>query len=170
MAAPERGAGRLTSPPISRLLTVCRLLNAAGVRYVIVGGFALALHGAIRATKDVDVLIDPTLDNARRALQALQGLTYGIARELDPPDIIAKPITIIGDDPRVDLLTLAWSVRYADAAPTMLRIRIEDVEIPVADLDTLIRSKQTGRLQDRADVETLEELKRLQDGSSGEGL
>ena len=108
--------------------------------------------------------------NARRVLEALQGLTYGIARELDPADVIAKPITIIGDDPRVDLLTLAWSVRYADAAPTMLRVRIEDVEIPVADIDTLIRSKQTGRLQDRADAETLEDLKRLRGGSSGGGF
>jgi hypothetical protein len=148
-------------PPVSRLLRVCRLLNAAGVRYVIVGGFALALHGAIRATKDVDVLIEPTLDNARRALDALAGLTWGIARQLDPAEVLAKPLTIIGDEPRVDLLTLAWSVRYADAAPTMLRIRIDDVEVPVADLDTLIRSKQTGRLQDRADVEMLEDLRRL---------
>ena len=145
----------------SRLVTVCRLLNEGGVRYVIVGGFALALHGAVRATKDVDVLIDPTIDNARRALEALRGLTYGIAAELDPAEVVAKPITIIGDDQRVDLLTLAWSVRYADAEPRMLRVRIEDVEIPYADLDTLIRSKQTGRLQDRADAETLEELKRL---------
>lgn len=61
----------------------------------------------------------------------------------------------------MDLLTLAWSVRYADAEPRMLRVRTEDVEIPYADIDTLIRSKQTGRLQDRADAETLEELKRL---------
>jgi hypothetical protein len=151
----------VTSAPVSRLLTVCRLLNAAGVRYVIVGGFALALHGAIRATKDVDVLIEPTLDNARRALEALRGLTFGVAKELDPADVIARPITIIGDDPRVDLLTIAWSVRYADAAPSMVTMRIEEVEVPVADLDTLIRSKQTGRLQDRADAETLEELKRL---------
>jgi hypothetical protein len=151
----------LSEAPVSRLLTVCRLLNAAGVRYVIVGGFALALHGAIRATKDVDVLIEPTLENARRTLEALRSLTYGIARELDPADVIAKPITIIGDDPRVDLLTIAWSVRYADAAPSMLRIRIDDVEIPVADLETLIRSKQTGRLQDRADAEMLEQLRRL---------
>jgi hypothetical protein len=109
----------------------------------------------------VVVLIEPTLDNARRALEALRGLTYGVARELDPADVIAKPITIIGDDPRVDLLTIAWSVRYADAAPSMLRILIDDVEIPVADLETLIRSKQTGRLQDRADAETLERLKLL---------
>jgi len=151
----------VTAPATSRLVTVCRLLNDAGVRYVIVGGFALALHGAVRATKDVDVLIDPTLDNARRALEALRGLTHGIARELDPADVIARPITIIGDDPRVDLLTLAWSVRFADAEPKMLRVRIDGVEIPYADVDTLIRSKQTGRLQDRADAETLEELKRL---------
>jgi hypothetical protein len=129
---------------------------------VIVGGFALALHGAIRATKDIDVLIEPTLENARRAVDALRALTYGVARELDPAEVITKPITIVGDDPRVDLLTIAWSVRYADAAPSLLRLQVEDVEIPVADLDTLIRSKQTGRLQDRADVETLEQLKRLQ--------
>jgi hypothetical protein len=168
VASSGRGPSRVTSLPASRLLTVCRLLNEAGVRYVIVGGFALALHGAVRATKDVDVLIDPTLDNARRALKALAGLTYGIARELDPAEVAARPITIIGDDPRVDLLTLAWSVRYADAEPKMLRVRIEDVEIPFADLDTLIRSKQTGRLQDRADAETLEELKRLQARPRGE--
>ena len=151
----------MSAAAVSRLLTVCRLLNAAEVRYVIVGGFALALHGAVRATKDIDVLIEPTLDNARRALDALAGLTWGVARELDPADVLAKPITIIGDDPRVDLLTLAWSVRYADAAPSMLMMKVDDVEIPVADLDTLIRSKATGRLQDRADIETLEELKRL---------
>ena len=61
----------------------------------------------------------------------------------------------------MDLLTIAWSVRYADAAPSLLRIRVDDVEIPVADLETLIRSKQTGPTQDRADLETLEQLKRL---------
>lgn len=160
MAAPGRRAGGVTAP--SRLVTVCRLLNDAGVRYVIVGGYALALHGAVRATKDVDVLIQPTLDNARRALEALANLTFGIARELDPADVVAKPLTIIGDTPRVDLLTLAWSVRYADAAPHVRTVQIEGVDVPFADIDTLIRSKQTGRLQDQADVETLERLKRLQ--------
>src|SRR5580765_2877711 len=162
MEASGRGTGRVTLPSSNRLVVVCRLLNAAGARYVVVGGFALAYHGVIRATKDVDILIEPTVENARRALDALGGLTFGIARDLDPWEVVAKPLTIIGDEPRVDLLTLAWSVRYADAEPRMLRVRIEDVEIPYADLDTLIRSKQTGRLQDRADAETLEELKRLQ--------
>jgi len=152
----------VTAPDSSRLVTVCRLLNDAGVRYVVVGGFALALHGAVRATKDVDILIEGTLANARRALEALGGLPFGIARELDPADVVAKPLTIVGDDPRVDLLTLAWSVRYADAAPGVRTTEIDGVRIPFADLDTLIRSKQTGRLQDQADVETLERLRQLQ--------
>jgi hypothetical protein len=141
--------------------SVCRLLNAAGVRYAVVGGFALALHGVIRATKDVDILLEATLENAARALQALAGLRWGIARELDPADVVAKPLTIVGDDPRVDLLTLAWSVRYADAAPHIHRVSIEGVDVPLVDLDTLIRSKQTGRLQDRADVEALERAREL---------
>ena len=145
----------------SRLATVCRLLNQEGVKYVVVGGFAVALHGVVRATKDVDILIDPTLANAGRALKALEGLTWGVSRQLDPAVIVANPITVIGDDPRVDLLTLAWSVRYADAAPTAQRVEIDGVEIPFADLDTLIRTKQTDRFQDKADVESLEQVKRL---------
>jgi len=141
---------------------VCSLLNAAGVKYVLVGGFAVALHGVVRATKDIDILIEPTVENAARTLKALEGLPWGISRELDPSDVVTKPITIIGDDPRVDLLTLAWSVRYADAAPKVQKTEIEGVEIPFADLDTLIRTKQTERFQDKADVESLEQVKRLQ--------
>jgi len=148
----------------SRLATVCRLLNEGGVAYVVVGGFALAFHGVVRATKNIDILIEPTLDNARRALQALEGLTWGVSREIEPSDVVANPITVVGDDPRVDLLTLAWSVRYADAAPTVARVEIEGVEVPFVDIDTLIRSKQTDRFQDRADVENLERVKRLQKG------
>lgn len=152
----------------SRLATVCRLLNEAGVAYVVVGGFALAFHGVVRATRDVDILIEPTIDNARRALEALEGLTWGVSRELEPSDVAANALTIIGDEPRVDLLTLAWSVRYADAAPTIERVEIEGVEIPFPDIDTLIRSKQTDRFQDRADVENLERVKRLRQGDTAQ--
>ena len=147
----------------SRLATVCGLLNDAGVNYIVVGGFAVALHGVVRATKDIDLLIEPTLENAARALKALEGLTFGIARELDPADVVANPITIIGDDPRVDLLTLAWSVRYADAAPKAERVEIEGVAVPFADLDTLIRTKQTDWFQDKADLENLEQVRRLKE-------
>lgn len=160
MAPCEWGTGYVTLTT-SRLATVCGLLNAAGVKYVLVGAFAAALHGVVRATKDIDILIEPTLANTRRALQALEGLRWGVSRELDPAEVMRNPITIIGDDPRVDLLTIAWSVRYADAAPKVEKTEIDGVEIPFADLDTLIRTKQTDRFQDKADVENLEQIKRL---------
>jgi hypothetical protein len=146
--------------PQSRLAKVCGLLNDAAVKYLVVGGFALALHGVVRATKDIDILVEPSLANVALALKALEGLTWGVSRELDPSEVAANPITIIGDDPRVDLLTLAWSVRYADAAPTVLRLDLNGVQVPYAGLDTLIRTKQTGRLQDQADIESLEQVKR----------
>lgn len=145
----------------SRLATVCGLLNGAGVKYVVVGGFAVALHGVVRATKDIDVLIEPTVANARRALDALAALPWGVSRELDPAVVAANPITVVGDEPRVDLLTLAWSVRYADAAPKAQTVELEGVAVPFADLETLIRTKQTDRFQDKADVESLERVKRL---------
>ena len=151
----------MSAPGTSRLVTVCRLLNQASVKYVVVGGFALALHGVTRATKDVDVLVDNDLDNVRRALEALGQLPYGIAKQLTAEAVTKKTITMIGDDPRVDLLTLAWSVRYADARPRIKREVIDGVEIPYVDLDTLIRTKQTDRLQDKADVEELERIKQL---------
>jgi hypothetical protein len=151
-------------PPLrTRVAHVCRLLNAAGVRYVLIGGAAGVLHGVVRATRDVDVLIDPALGNVTRALEALAALPFGVARELDPEHVAR--VTIVGDSPRVDLITVAWSVRFADAAARVERVRVEDVDVPLADLDTLIRSKRTGRLQDQADIETLERLRELRGGT-----
>lgn len=144
-----------------KLATVCALLNARRVRYVIVGGYAVSLHGAVRTTVDIDVLIEPTLINARRTLAALELLPFGIAGDIDPNDLISRAITVIGDIPNVDILTVAWSVRFADAGPTALRTRVDGVTVPYLDFNTLVRSKQTGRLQDAADIEALRQLRTL---------
>ena len=71
----------------------------------------------------------------------------------------------MGDDPRVDILTLACSIRYADAAPKIQTLDIEGVAVPIPDIDTLIRTKQTDRLRDKADVEELERIKVLRSGA-----
>lgn len=142
---------------------VCGLLNDQEARYIVVGGFAVALHGVVRTTMDIDILIEPTLANAERVIRALSTLPWGVAQEHDGASLLAKPITIIGDDPRVDVLTMAWNVRFDDAAPGMLQVTVDGVAIPYADLETLIRSKGTGRLQDRADIEQLERIRNLRD-------
>jgi len=93
--------------------------------------------------------------NTRRVLKALAELPYGVARELDPDEIFDKPITIVGDDPRVDILTVAWSVTFDRAERFKIVRRIAGVRVPYLGLRDLVRSKQTGRAGDLADIEAL---------------
>ena len=139
----------------NRVLRVCRLLNRHRVRYLIAGGVAANLHGAPRATKDIDLLVPADVKNMARLRDALSELPYGIAAELDPDDIARKPITIVGDDPRVDILTVAWRVTFDAAYPRRVVRRIGGVRVPYLSLRDLVESKQTGRAQDTADLERL---------------
>ena len=139
----------------NRVLRVCRLLNRRRVRYLIAGGVAANLHGSVRATRDVDILVPRDLRNTERLLLALGELPYGLARELDPEEVLGNPVTIVGDDPRVDILTVAWSVTFDRAYPNRTVRRIEGVRVPYLSLEDLIASKQTGRATDEADLQIL---------------
>lgn len=154
--APYRGVN-----PQARAAQVCAALNETGSKYLVIGGVACVLHGYVRATTDVDILIDDTEHNAENVLAALSGLGYGFARDLTAAEILKRPITVIGDDPGVDIFTVAWSVKYADAAPRASTVVVDEVEIPLIGIDDLIQTKQTGRPLDAADVEALEEIKRI---------
>src|SRR5512139_3037499 len=124
----------------NRVLRVCRLLNRRRVRYLIAGGVAANLHGSVRATRDVDILVPRDLRNTERLLLALSELPYGLARELDPEEVLRNPVTIVGDDPRVDILTVAWSVTFDRAYPSRVVRRIAGVRVPYLGRDDLIRS------------------------------
>jgi hypothetical protein len=134
------------------------VLNRRRVQYLIAGGVAANLHGSVRATKDVDLLVPKSLENTERLLAALAELPYGIAKELDAATVAAKPFTIVGDDPRVDILTTAGKVTFETAHGRHMTRRIEAVRVPYLSLEDLIRSKQTGRPQDAADIEVLRGL------------
>jgi hypothetical protein len=90
-----------------------------------------------------------------KLLEALSELPYRIAAELDADEIAHKPITIIGDDPRVDVMTVAWRVTFEKAYPRRVVRRIGGVRVPYLSLRDLVESKQTGRAQDVADLERL---------------
>jgi len=140
---------------------VCAALNRAKARYLVIGGIACILHGYARATEDIDILIKRTAENAGRVLKALATLGYGVARAWTATEILKRQITIIGDDPRVDIFTVAWSVKYEQAAPRSDTVAVAGVRIPLIGIDDLIATKRTGRLQDAADIEALEEIRRL---------
>ena len=152
----------------TRLAQVCGPLNAHDAKYILVGAMAMQLWGTTRATRDVDILIEPTLENAQRVLSALSEVGLGIARELTPGELLRAHVTMIGDIPNIDVLTLAWAVRYADAIGAARIFTVEGVEIPVASIEHLIASKRTDRLQDAADIEVLEAIQRIR-AAGGEG-
>jgi len=144
-----------------RVAQVCAALNRAKAKYLVIGGVACILHGYGRATEDIDILIECTAVNATRVLKALAALGYGFAREWAPGELLKRPITVIGDDPRVDVFTVAWRLKYEQAAPRATTVDVTGVRIPLIALDDLIETKRTGRLQDAADIEALEEIRRL---------
>jgi hypothetical protein len=142
------------------LLRVCSLLNRHHATYLIVGARACWLHGYVRATTDVDILIPEDLENHARVIAALSELEDHAAAELTPQDLIENVVVKIADEVEVDVSTRAWKVTYADAIGTSLKATIEGVEVPYVDLQTLISSKSTAREQDKIDVQRLRSLSR----------
>lgn len=140
--------------------TVCGALNAKGARYVLAGAQAGILWGHVRTTRDIDLLIEPTVENAKLVLAALDELGFVLTRDLDPREVAQSPVTVIGDLYRVDLMTRAWNVLFPEAAAGARVFEAEGVRIPTLSLEHLIASKRTGRLQDAADIEVLEEIRR----------
>ena len=142
------------------LLRVCHLLNEAGAKYLICGAQACILHGLVRTTEDVDILIEASEANCQRVIDALSRLADGAARELTPKDILENVVVKVADEVEVDISTHAWKITYADAISSGRETLIDGVKVPFLSLDSLIASKETYREQDALDRLRLLELKR----------
>lgn len=145
-------------PELAPLLKVCAFLNEAGAHYLIVGGQAVILHGLVRTTEDVDVLIEATEENAGKVWEALARLSDGAIRELAPRDLL-DGVSKIADEVEVDVSVHAWKVNYAEAIGTALEVTIEGVRIPYVGYEMLVASKQTYREKDQMDLLQLRALK-----------
>lgn len=143
------------------MLRGLKALAKSGAKYLLVGGVAENLHGLARATKDIDVLIPKDLENTEKILKALEGLLWGISREILPEEVIKKPFTIIGDTPRVDLLLRAGKIKFEEAYPRRQQKVIEGIKVSYVSVDDLIKSKQTGREKDDLIIKEIRKLKRL---------
>jgi hypothetical protein len=135
--------------------------NEEKVEFLLVGAYALAVHGIPRATGDMDVWIRCTEDNARRAWKAL--LRFGAPlQDLKESDLITPGVVFqIGVVPsRIDVLTSIDGVEFADAWDARIETEVEGVKIRVIGRAHLIVNKQTvGRPQDLADVARLNDEK-----------
>ena len=137
---------------------VCRALNDAGARYMIIGGFAVIAHGATRFTKDLDLLVDDAPDNIARIKQGLSVLADNAAAGVADADIRDYVVVRVADEIVVDLMGRACGVSYAEAAADVEQVNFGPVAVPVASPAALIRMKNTYRPQDQMDRQFLESL------------
>ena len=148
----------------SKVALVCSRLHAERARYVMVGATAMQLWGTSRATNDIDILIEPTVKNAKCVLRALGSVGFGLANELLAEDVASRPVTIVGDTPNVGILTSAWNLKWVQAQAHATTFKVERLPIPTASIEDLITSKRTGHPQDTADILVLEAMQRINAG------
>ena len=148
--------------PLGSLLQVCALLNKHQARYLVIGGYACILHGLVRTTEDVDVLIEESEENYLRVRDALAELPDHAARDLTIQDFRDNLVIKVADAVEVDVSRRAWKVDYASAFRGAIRRDIEGIAVPFMDIQSLILSKQTYREKDMADRAQLERLRELE--------
>lgn len=137
------------------LVTLCRLLNEGGIRYIVYGGLSCLLHGYERMTRDADIYLGESRDNVARALEVLKQWGEGYAAELTVDDIFENVVVRICDAFVLDLACRVWNLDWETAWGRRRILEIDGVDIPFLCREDLMRSKQTYRERDHADLEVL---------------
>ena len=154
------------APELEDLVELGRWLNAEGVRYMLIGGFAVVLHGSVRGTKDIDLLVDASDDNIRLLKRAMGRLPDNAIALIDDADIRNYTVVRIADEIVVDLMASACGIDYHTAVRDGLEhTEIEGTKIPLASKQLLIRMKDTIRDSDRSDVSFLRVLIEEEEGA-----
>lgn len=129
------------------------------VRFLVVGAYALGVHGRPRATGDLDVWVDPTPENAAKIMEALDA--FGAPSEQVTADDFSRPGIVfqMGLPPvRIDVLTELSGLTFAEAWPGRTQAAFGPLAVDVIGREAFIRNKQaTGRARDLGDLEALGE-------------
>ncbi|HHH75730.1 MAG TPA: hypothetical protein ENL03_01740 [Phycisphaerae bacterium] len=140
---------------------ILQSLNDEKAKFLLIGAYALAAHGHLRTTVDIDVWILPSPDNSQAVLRALQ--RFGAPTDnLTAEDLQQKDIVFqIGVAPRrIDIITGASGLNFEETYADSIEIDIDGLPVHIPSIDALIRNKKaTSRNKDLADIEILESLK-----------
>lgn len=138
-------------PTLQDLLLLCRSLNAAQAKYVVIGGWAVIHYGFDRTTSDIDLLVEDSPDNYQRLQKGMLALPDRAIREVAPDDLEKYVVVRVGDEFVIDLMKRSCGIEYAEASKFILPVSVQDVVIPFANLQLLWRTKQTRRDKDELD-------------------
>lgn len=142
---------------LNRLQDVFRCFQKHKIKYLVIGGIASVLHGVPRATFDLDILIEATLENAKRLLDALIDAGLATASLTTPEELLAHEITIFKDKVRIDVQTSTPGASIEEAWKRREVMKYQGQEFFVVSKADLISSKRaSGRDVDLEDVRLLE--------------
>lgn len=144
-------------PTLNDLVNLCRRLNEAGADYLIIGGMAMVQQGFVRATEDIDLLIDALPENQDKVRQALMKLPDGAIKEMKPTDLDTYMVVRVADEIVVDIMKSAGGIEFKEAYKDIEWRAIQGVKIPFASSQLLWRMKQTVREKDSLDCLFLKE-------------
>lgn len=139
-----------------------QLLKKNNVKYVMVGGLAVVMHGHFRATKDMDIFYEGTKENSERILRTINEFGFDYLK-ISVDDLMDKSSYIkLGNSPvRIDLFCDLPGVSFDRVYDQATSYKQDDFEVKVIDVDHLIQNKKfVGRLQDLDDVKKLQKILR----------
>lgn len=139
-------------PHIEDRALLCKYLNNEEAEYMIIGGFAMILHGYIRGTMDIDLLVNSAPSNIDKIKKALSNLPDNAAAKIDNTDVKSYKVVRIGDEFVIDLIEKACEVTFEKAMGHMITRTINGVSVPFADESILLEMKQTVRPKDQQDI------------------
>lgn len=135
------------------------LFNKYKVEYVIVGAYALAFHGCPRYTGDLDLLVKPDLDNAKKIIESIKLFGFSsLDLSLEDFTSLGKVIQLGVPPIRIDLITSITALTWEQIEPHKLKGEYAGVPVYFIGKDELILNKKAlGRHKDLADIESITE-------------
>ncbi|HZS49182.1 MAG TPA: DUF6036 family nucleotidyltransferase [Blastocatellia bacterium] len=127
------------------------------VRYLIVGGYAVAIHGYPRYTKDIDIWVEHDPENAKRLIKSIVQFGFGALGLQEKDFLTPGQVVQLGYPPnRIDIIGSLSGVDFNDCYERRLKVTIDNLEIDFIDIESLKKNKKaSGRFQDLADLENL---------------
>lgn len=148
------------------MLDLLELLDTHGVQYLICGGHAVAFHGYPRLTKDIDIFVRPTKDNARRLFEALEAFGFGNAGLVEEAFAKERAVASLGVSPnQIDILTSIGGRSASEIDWKGIPGELDGHPVRFVVLDDLLAAKRAaGRTKDLADLEELEAIRAMAGG------
>ena len=143
------------APEVEDLVALCKALNESGAAYILIGGFAVILHGSVRTTKDIDFLVDASIANMQKVKNGMKSLPDNAVAQVNDDDVQKYEVVRVADEIVVDLMAKACGIDYQHAKSEIQMIIIEGVQIPFASKELLVRMKNTVRPEDKIDLKFL---------------